>query len=356
MNYFKESKGFSLISVIFALIGLSLLALTLGSLLGNRARGSVEDLQGQQAFFVADGGLQYILMSEFRYDQDFSNNISPTGNPYGPGGKALGMGQFWAQYANQSLSSVDVIITGRVGNSVRVIRQSVAKTPYQLGSDLYSGKHVTLSGRGTANGGIYAEGIISTPPPSFTVNGVMVQGTNLPNIPVDVTTIVTNIKNGAPQTISGTYALPSNFNGYIRVTGNVTIPDGTTVTGTVSTDGNIYVLGALNLQGTLAASGNIEASEIKNSVYQPQNGQTLPVLVSEGNIFLTAGDGYSPNVTGQITVGGNLLMEKILNGTFTFTGGISVNNNVTITGPTSGGMIILNLSSPGLQLTQWREE
>src|SRR5262245_56644537 len=108
--------------LLFGSLGLSLVSTTTSERVGQ-----VDDVTAAQAFYVAEGGLQYLIMKQLSGDQNFSDNVSPTGAPFGGTPVSLGNGQFGVEYLSQATDSAQVRITARVGNAVRTIRQAVGQ-------------------------------------------------------------------------------------------------------------------------------------------------------------------------------------------------------------------------------------
>src|SRR5690348_8316521 len=71
-------SGMALISAVFVTLFVSSLTVSLAALLANSSSGSVEDLQSQQSAYLADSGLHYILMKEFRNSTDFTTAATAT--------------------------------------------------------------------------------------------------------------------------------------------------------------------------------------------------------------------------------------------------------------------------------------
>src|SRR5579885_3773925 len=116
------------ITVILGMLLFGAMGLSLVSIVSDNLSGSADDMEATQAFYVADGGLQYTIEKELNGDSNFSDNTSPTGAPFGGTPVSLGAGQFWIEYSNQSQNGIDVKVTGKVGNSVRVVRQTIDRS------------------------------------------------------------------------------------------------------------------------------------------------------------------------------------------------------------------------------------
>ncbi|MBP9864790.1 MAG: hypothetical protein KBC91_00155 [Candidatus Omnitrophica bacterium] len=313
----KKQNGFGLIAVIFSMMAVSAMGLSMSSMISNNAGVSSADLEGQQAFYVTEGGLHYTLTREFMVDMDYSNNTSPTGAPYGGTPISLGGGQFWIQYSNQSRVAADVTITGRVGSSTRVIRQSVAMA-IPVSYPVYSGGNVSFGGNrrifflpsGILFGDVAAGGTITHP------NHFFVMGTKTPNTPmtlpeVDVSRIADEI---TTTTHEGNLTITGYYNQNVHVTGDVTIQGGAIIDGNVVSDGTVTIAGNVISVGTIAAAEDINGELANNSAFIAQdgeNGEVLPALMAGGNVSLNA-EGLGTLISGMVITGGTTTIRADL--------------------------------------------
>ncbi len=305
----KNRRGFGMIALIFSMLALSAMGLGMSSLVSNNAATSVADVEGQQAFYVAEGGLHHTLTKEFMTDMDYSNNVSATGAPYGGTPIALGNGQFWVQYSNQTKTSANVTVTGRVNNSVRVIKQSVAMA-IPLNYPVYSRGNVSFDGNrrlwflpsGILFGDVAAGGTITHP------SHFIVMGSETPNTVVNIPEV--NVQGLADDITTTTHQGDMTISGYfdqkVHVTGNVTIQNGTIINGHVVSDGTITIAGNVIATGTIAAGQDINGSLAQNSAFLAQKGphqEVLPALMAGGNLNLNA-EGLGTLISGMIITGG----------------------------------------------------
>lgn len=322
--YDSNQKGFALLSVVFAMLAFSVVGLSVGSMVSVQANRTLADYQGQQAFYVADGGLQYILKNEFENDadSDFSNNTSPTASPYGSPSISLGDGEFWAQYSSVTQTSADVTVTAKVGNAIRAIRQTVTATPGTgLGYADASYSHGNFNvggGNGVVNGSVRAAGNINIG------SGWTVSGTTTPNSYMSFTLFNLSTYTAlTDSTISGNYTLPVNYTGNIYVTGNLTIADNSNISGIIVSAGNITINSNVSVTGTIAAAGNFNGSNESNIVLQwaaGPSGEILPALTAGGNINLGVAKNGSVSVNGYMLCNGNLNFTTQKNATLTING------------------------------------
>jgi len=318
-------RGFALISSVFVTLFVSSLTLSLASLLSTSATGAVEALQSQQSAYLADGGMHYILMKEFMNSTDFTTASTATN-------VSLGAGQFSVTYANRTTSAADITVTSQVRNSVSTIQQHVVKL-YGTGSAV-SGADIDLSS--AQNGG----GVITGPTTytssfsgetSFTLSPAAAAGTDPGTVSLANLTAMTT------STHIGDYTVPNNFNGYLHVTGNVTIAGTITMTGLIVADGNI-TLNANNknitLTGTLAAGGNISTDfkngAIINLTATAIGGQIPPLMLAIGNINFTQKQDSASTFKGLIRAGGNVVIDLKQNDTLNILGAVVANGDLTV--------------------------
>ncbi|MBI3333420.1 MAG: hypothetical protein HYZ93_04965 [Candidatus Omnitrophica bacterium] len=124
----RRGNGFALLAAIFILVILSTMAAVMAQLYVGQSKGALEALDSAKAFALADGGMRWIFQNQFDGDTDFTNNASPTGAPFGGTPVTMGEGQFWVEYANATSSDIDLKVTAKVGNAVRVVQAHLART------------------------------------------------------------------------------------------------------------------------------------------------------------------------------------------------------------------------------------
>ena len=331
----KTQSGMALISVIFMTLFASTVSLSLASLLSNSSVGSVEDTQLQEAAYVADGGLHYILRKELRDSTDFTALNTATDI-------ALGDGVFSVTYANQTAVTTDVIVTAQVQNSIYQIQQSVVKQ-YGTGSAI-SGYDVDLTasqdGSGTISGPAnYINSFQSSDEYLFT--SPPQTGDPPPTMSLATITAMTN------TTISGDYTVPDGFSGYVHVTGNVTISGETTMSGIIVADGNILIdvnNQNLNVTGTLAAGGTITTDfkngTVANLTAASVGGEMQPLLMAVGDIYFSQKQDSASVFKGLIWSGANVTIDLKQNDTLTILGSIIANGNVTIDSKQNSGVSV----------------
>lgn len=328
----KDNRGSAFFAMILALLLFGTMGIATVSLLVNRLAGSTDNLQGSQAFYVADGGMQYTVMNEFFGDTDYSDNIVPTDPPFGANSISLSPGEFWVEYLNQGSESVDVKITGRVGNTVRSITQTLTGSYRYI--SMTEGNLNAQNSTGTLNGDLGLEGNINMDA-DIAVNGGVVQTSN-----VDIPTIDLQVyDNMTTATHSGTKVFSSDYAGNLHVTGNVIFQSNVTYTGVLYVEGNVNIIGDdVTINGTLVAEGNINSTRdnlqfISQSIDDDEH---MPAIVGLGGINFANTDDLSIyglvwnngnidfssstdlDFEGSIVSGGNLLLNHATNMSLTF--------------------------------------
>lgn len=311
----KNERGFSLIIVIFAILFLGVMGLAMNLILSTFTDSSILEMRGAQAFYVAEGGKEYILKSQFANDTNYADNVSPTGAPFGGSPITLGPGQFWVQYYNLTTDDGRIVITGRVGSSVRVVSQNF-KSTYSNG--VSSGGNTTMtqsqSGGGLLNGDLSC-GATCSIDPGYTVGGTITSGTGIAPPASSFQALVARTTSTVGSlNINGDYgtaAAPI----YVHVTGNVSIGDNAgTIYGMIVSDGNITVgvkqNATRNVYGTLAAAGTV-AVDLKQStvtLFQAQNvgGIIPPVILGVGGVIIDGKQTQSARFQGAIYSGASI--------------------------------------------------
>jgi len=353
----KRVRGFSSLSVIFALLTLSIVGVTMARTTSTTSFGSVLGLQGQQAFYVADGGMRYVYEKEIMNSTDFTTLNTVTN-------KTLGPGTFSVTYANQTLSSVDVTVVGTVANSTRQIEVAIAGSTVSNDS-MRAGGNVQLvssdSGGGTVNGDVYCVSECEIDTPEWTITGSVNEGSTAPSSPNlstfrDLTTLYIDgdleIQNG-------------DYTGDVWVTGTVKFEGSGTVTGIIYAEGSILLKGeqtdVRNVNGTLAALGNIEFDFRDSTVLNLTVQGGLPVVVSDGNAIFKLFNSSLTTINGSTSTSGGsfqVLLENnaVMNviGNLSEQGDIKVESKNTsefnIDPPTGGGG-----AWNGFTITSWKE-
>jgi len=361
----RGTEGFTLAAVVFTMLALSAVGATMTATLSNQTMKFVNDYQAQQAFYVADSGLQYVMAEYFQGDLNYSDNTAPTPSPYNTGAIDFGSGEFWVEYVAVTPTTATVRVTARVENSVRSIEQEIEQI-IPLSYTFAGTNNLILGGSGTLNGDVSAGGSVNVNN-GFVVNGTIYQDNDIELPEVDLASFIaltTDTDTGGTLNVAG------NYTNDIYATGNVNIQNNANVTGIIVSDGNISIGQDVTLNGTLAAGGNIVSNALKdaNLTWQPgPQGQVLPVLAAEGNINLTAKEaGPTPTtatITGMLIAEGNINLNKIQDSTLALNGFMFAHGTSDSSSASGEGNTIINYDSSlansvaedNIRIKSWKE-
>ncbi|QQR81213.1 MAG: pilus assembly PilX N-terminal domain-containing protein [Deltaproteobacteria bacterium] len=304
MKILKKNNGMIFIGTLMAMLFFSALATTANYLSSTSNAGAVDDFQSSQAFYVADAGMQYTLMSRLNRDTNFSDNASPTGAPFGGTPITFGSGQFWIEYLNPTVTTVTVRITSKVGSAVKVISQNVTSSNnFPQYAVTAGGNFNSNSSTGVINGNIALTGRANIDN-RITVNGTVTSDPSITMPQIDFNTY----KAMCTTTINGNYTINSNYSGMLCVRGNVTINSNVTYTGLLYATGNINVNGNnVTINGTMMSEGNLEVLHVTGfsataSTSNPT--QMMPALASKGNLNIMGSPGM--RITGYVWAEGDM--------------------------------------------------
>ncbi len=326
MRCLKKQDGMIFVAALLGMLIVGAMGLTLANLTATNRASSQEDLQALQALYVAEGGMQYIIQDRFVSDSNFSDNISPTGAPFGGNPVNLSPGQFWVEYVTLSSSSATLRVTARVGNATRVVQQSVAQ-----GGGGY--QYVTVAGGNininTSTGDIYGDVGIqgqANVDEDVTVHGNMIEDPDIVIPTIDFSTYQAM----TTSTHSGNKTINANFSGELYVTGNCTINANVTITGLLYCDGNVSINGNnVVVDGTLVAGGNVNGdnnSGLQFLAQTPDPQTHMPAILAGGNIDIKNSDNMQ--ISGVIWSGGNTDMTNSDN--LDYTGSYIVGGNLLL--------------------------
>jgi len=377
----SDQKGLTLIVVIFGVIFLALIGLAMNLIVSTLASRSLSQLQSTQAFYIAEGGRQYILTSYFTSALTDYTSCPTVSN------KALGLGQFTVSYPGGcSANSATVQVVAQVGSSQRTVRQTVSRYGYSL-TNTFAGGDITLFGRGTvgqnptdrqslaAHGSIdnvrsFLSPGFQNPDSTLLASSQLLQNQTSLVIPPAVT--MTPYLNLTTSNYSGNLNIPAGgtYNGNVHVTGNVTVGQNATVNGIVVSDNDVLVLWDTHINGTIAAGHNLTAIDLRNSQVNSApgpNGETLPVFVAGNNLYM--GTGSIPdthaNINGYVLSGDDTQFISLGNATLTFNGLAMALDDILAVGAIFGDIDII--TNPDLvravmnngasfDLSQWKEQ
>jgi len=350
-------RGFSIVTVVFVMMALSSVGLALANMLSTLSLSSVVHFQADQAFYVAEAGLQYALAADFLNDTDFSDNVSPTPPPLNNGSIIFGDGEFWVEYSSLQSDSAVVTVTAKVGDSLRKLQQTVTNQSSAFAYTIGSIGNISMQGGvGTINGDISATGNISNRA-NWVINGDAIpDNSSLTSLALDIDDYIAL----TDTTHSGNLDIAGNYSTNVYVDGNIDIEEDAVISSNIIVaSGNISIADDVTLSnGTLAASGNIEANNVANVILTGPSNGSQPVLVSTGNIHITAKDGPIV-ITGYMLAQGNIHFTTQKDSSLTFDGYMRMNGNAQLS---NQGTSVLSYdpdvdSSQGanLQLSGWQE-
>lgn len=286
------NKGFSILLTIIVIVLFSGLGLIGLSMLITETQMSIDTTTSAQAFYIAEGGMQYYL-------EQLQNDSSWATPPDKPNGKSLGKGTFTITTDNEEDDSIDVISTANVtgmdgGTIVRIVTSHVTS-----GSALCYDYVLYASGNITPTG--------YTPASGTTLAGATV----FPSVDTAVGGYYYNL---APVGQ--------------RISGNRTFTAGT-YSGIWHIDGNVTIRSLVTINGTIISTRGISCSNRFNISINPTS--NYPALVAEDAISF--GNVLSLNMTGLVYGGsdgdGGV---SITNSTGSFFGIIMAQGNINLSG------------------------
>ena len=323
ITLWQNQKGTAFFGVVLAMLFFTTMGITTVSLVANDSTGATGNLNGSQSFYVAEGGLQHVIMNELAEDTDFGDNVSPTDAPFGANSIALGDGEFWVEYLNQSSSSIDVRVTAQVGNAVRVVQQTVTPGSYPY-SALVDGNFSLNNTEGTIDGDIGVNG-------NYNGDDMAVTGTIYEDMDIDMPTVdFAEYLDLIDTTQNGNYTISSDYTGNLRVTGNLKIDGNITITGILYVDGNVDFDGDnVTVNGTIVTEGNLNGNNHDDLSFLAQpldDGTQMPALVVDGNITINNSENIT--IAGTVWADGNINMNSMEN--VNFVGSLISNGNINL--------------------------
>jgi len=116
--FHKNSKGFSLMTVIFVMVIFAMAGVAVISLISGSASMVGNEYGSQKAFSIAQGGLEYIGM-QLDGDSDWSDNNTET--------KILGGETFTITYIAQTTDTATVQSTSTVNGVTRTLQEDFSR-------------------------------------------------------------------------------------------------------------------------------------------------------------------------------------------------------------------------------------
>lgn len=360
-----DRRGISLIAVTIVMMLVATLALTIASTMSTGSRSAVIDTQAQQAFYIAEAGLEW-YMEQLENDNDWS---SP---PAVLTGQAFGAGTFNVVYSNATADSIDVTSTGKVigwdGNNIqRVTSVHVEKdnggstfadfaifygggngtisTLIQknqtitgdifINGDLDIGKNCTITGNVSATGSIDIG------------SGTNISGTTTENAdpPAAQPVLTTTYYDSLISTAAGQPAGDRDFeaetiSGIIYVNGDVEIDDYIDGPGTIVATGSVDIKRYTDIGDniTIISSGTLLMRRDGNVGESVTFYSSSDIEINNGIVLGSgagAGEGVvilSPDV---IALGNNITITGLI-----FGDEVTIGNNLTLTGNLAGNELI----------------
>lgn len=317
------SKGQGIVAAIFIVLIAAVVGIAITSLLGTEAGSSVNYLQSQQAFFIAEAGKAYVagkLLTDAAYratpttvTQNFAN------------------GSFTVAVVKAS-SNYTLTSTATSGNAVRRITETLAVTSGSLSSAIHSdAASINFNGSsGTVNGNIEAKVQVKNYG-SMTINGTISENITQINPALDFPTYqAIAAAQGQYYTSALTFS-GGTYTGVYYTTKSATIGDNATINGSVFAEGQItFSNQATNV--TITPASNYPAlaaqSSISTSPSGPpasriglQNSTINGLIYSDSNIELN----YLKNnvtINGTVISDNNIDFQNGSNFTINYTAGI----------------------------------
>lgn len=266
-------KGISLIAVVIIMLIVATLALVVVSTMSSGNISSITDMQAQQAFYLAQAGLEW-YMEELENDSDWSSPPpTVTDQPYGAGTYSVSYinPSTRVTHTETSAESIDVTATGKVtgwdGNNVqRVITHTVTKS---TGSDTFADFAIFFGGgdgtydfyidkEQTITGDIFVNGDLEIDKDCTITGDIIVTGTT--DIHEDTTVSGTVTEGADPPANQPTLATAYYDDLIITASGepegNVTY-NNDTLSGIDYVNGNVTIKNELDGSGTIVATGTI---------------------------------------------------------------------------------------------------
>ena len=288
-------KGFALIASVIITTLLSALGLFGVSLLSTDTHIAVDAMRGDEAFYIAEAGLQRV-MGKLASDETYRNNPTTLINTLGDGAFSVAVNKDANTYTLNSIATVDEI-TRQIQQSVITFQQA----PEAFNSGVYAYGDIFMNNSDiTLNGSIATEGEIYQVATNLTLNGTLLEHADVDMLTVDVhsyESIADQIYDSA-QTFSDT-----TISGIYYVKADVIIQNNVTINGSIISEGNITL-------------------DLLNSSITADSG--YPAFVSEDDIIFNSAQ--DSTISGAIYTSDDISFNNIQN--VDFTGSIIADNDI----------------------------
>lgn len=133
-----NNKGFALVSVIISLVVISLMAVVFTNVISLEGSLSVDKYKSTQAYYTAQGGLEYILKRRAFPNYYLLN-------------QQLGGGKFSVYTSNYTGSSINLLVKANVDNYERSLKATISGAQAGVASFIRQGTFLKRSGTGFQN-------------------------------------------------------------------------------------------------------------------------------------------------------------------------------------------------------------
>jgi Tfp pilus assembly protein PilE len=343
-----NNKGISLVAVVIVMLIVAILALVIASFMSSGSIASITDMQAEQAFYIANAGMEcYLELLEA--DSDWSTPPAVFTN------QAFGAGTFTITYTNQATNSIDITSTGKVtgwdGNSVqRVISQHVTKSDgsggypggvpaaFSYGIHCFGSNVDFKSSTGTVNGNVASTNNVKNYG-SMTINGTVTQDSPVPDPgPVDMAgylAIADVVQPGNYIFNAGTYGSPGSEQVWY-IQGNATINSNVTIYGSVIADGQVNISSKSSITITAASGYPAIISGSNISVSSLSNSAITGLIYSENNITFNSLSNVTMNTS--MLAGNNISIKSGSNFSINYSSDISTNPPPYFSGYSDGSI------------------
>ena len=328
---YREARGFSLMTVIFVMFAMSVVGVAAVSLISSTSTMVEDEYRTQQAFDVAQAGVQYVA-NILREDSNWSDNVGAT--------KAFGSGSFTVTFLAQTFNTATIRSDGTVDGITRSVTQGMEIVTAAFNNMVYTEGDIVVSGStsGDVYGPTQAGGAIDTG------GGVTFHDSASSNdATVDAPDVDWSYWQGvATSTISGSHSfLAGTHSGIYYIDGNVTINSDTVINGTIVATGKVTLASASNITIASTAPNPAIVAGDDVTISGSTNVSITGFIVSMASIILS-GD------TEMTGIGGFVAVEDV-----NFGGSSVIDLTYSAEYAPSNGFI--GGESSGLVLSSWRE-
>lgn len=304
---FLNERGLAVLTAVFTMIVFALLAAATVALISGSSQTSADEYLSQQAFHVADAGVEYTA-KKLSSVADWSNQLDFTNN--------FGDGVFRITFVSKTSSTATIRSDGTVGGITRSILQELRQgsglaSAFQ--NALYTPQDISVEGSssGDVNGPVSAGGSLTS------TGGVDFTGTlrtNDPSVRIPQPDWA-YWQSHASHYVDGSFTFSSGtYNGSYYVNGNVEFGR------------DVMLNGTITARGSVRLTGN---SNIHINAVQPNPA----IIAEEGVTFTGTSDVW---VNGFIFTLAAILMTG--NSGIDVNGGMIAGDDVTFTGNTNASV------------------